>query len=268
MQSQFYVDKFMTNAQEILENDIPRLGGNWLALFFFVGILIPYRAKHLTKLRFFLLGSLILGVMVEAMGKTHVSTDMPAINTENLLVAMAPLAFVFGVSLFYSLLETLIGETNESRTLFVGVFGAVMSLPFLLVFLMPPNYPENNPSEPYYIQRVSAWMEEDELMSSDVPAAVAWHGEQACAWLPVNDADRFQEFSACKPIKGIFLTSKTLNNQITQRALKANSWERFALDAWTRGEVPDHFPLSSSPNGLLPERFFISDHERWRTGEK
>lgn len=267
MQAQFYVDKLMVNARTILEEELPRLGGNWLALFFFVGILIPYRNKTLSKLRLFVLGSVVVFIIVEALGQTHVSSDLPRINTENFLAVLAPMAFVFAVSLFYSLLEPLTGETYESHNLIVGIFGVVICIPFIFVFLTPPIYPESNPYEPYYIQRAAAWMDDNELMVSDVPSAVAWHGEHPCASLPNNDSTRFAELSAIKEIKAVFLTQKTMDHQITARSLKTNSWERFAMEAWGRGQAPDNFPLTKAPYGFLPDRLLISDRERWRTGE-
>jgi hypothetical protein len=264
MQAQFYVDKLMINVKTILEEDITRLGGSWLTLFFVAGILVPFRNKTLSKLRFFLIGTLVLFILVESLGRTHVTTDMPQLNTENLLAVLAPLVFVFGVSLFYSLLEPLLGETNESRPLIVGLFGLVMSLPLVMFFFTPPTFPETNPNEPSYIQWASGWMRGNDLIASDVPAAVAWHGDRPCSYLPNNPGQKLTELSAIKDVKAILLTGKTLDIQ----SMKSNSWERFAMEAWARGEVPDNFPLTHAPNHFLPERLFLSDRDRWKTTEQ
>ena len=39
------------------------------------------------------------------MGRTGLSADTPEINSENLLAVLAPIVFLFGVSLFFVLLE-------------------------------------------------------------------------------------------------------------------------------------------------------------------
>ena len=55
------------------------------------------------ELRLFLVGSMVLFFIVQALGQTHLSQDSPEINSENLLVLLAPLAFIYGAALFYTL---------------------------------------------------------------------------------------------------------------------------------------------------------------------
>ena len=101
------VNKFLANAREICRNDVPKLGGNWISAFFLVGLLVPFRNASLTHLRWFLVGSLILFLVVQALGQTHASRDAPEINSENLLVLLAPLVFIYGAALFHTLLDQL-----------------------------------------------------------------------------------------------------------------------------------------------------------------
>jgi len=44
-------------------------------------------------------------IVVQALGRTALSDDSPDINSENLLVLLAPLVIVYGTSLFFLLLE-------------------------------------------------------------------------------------------------------------------------------------------------------------------
>jgi len=265
MEPGFYIDKLMSNTHGIFSSDFSLFGGSWIFCFFLAGILIPFKNKNLSNLRLFLLGCLGLFIAVQALGQTHLSMENPRINSENLLIVLAPLTFVFGTALFFTLLDQLTFEGFGSRGIVIGAFGFLISLPFIFVFLSPTVYPDKTPYTPYYIQRVTAWLSDDEVMISDVPFAVAWHGGHSCVWLPLDDKERFNQLNAIKPIKGIYLTQKTTDGEVSQKAQNPFSWERFALEAWARGEVPDKFPLTHAPIGFMPNRIFISDRERWKT---
>jgi hypothetical protein len=41
-------------------------------------------------------------------------------------------------------------------------------------------------------------------------------------------------------------------------------WGHFVLECSEHGEVPAGFPLRKAPEGLLPERLFLSDKARWQ----
>ena len=97
--------KLMTNARQIIQSDLPKLGGSWVTAFFLVGLLVGFRNLAVRRLRYFLLGCLVLLVIVQALGRTQLSEDSPEINSENLLVLLAPLVLMYGVSLFFLLLD-------------------------------------------------------------------------------------------------------------------------------------------------------------------
>ena len=63
-----------------------------------------------------------------ALGHTHLADDSPEINSENLLVIVAPLVFVYGIGLFYLLLEQINFPMPELRYLvIVGPFFALLA---------------------------------------------------------------------------------------------------------------------------------------------
>src|SRR6266850_4977988 len=93
--------KLLSNVRQIVENDLLRLGGGFIGLFFFVGLLVPVTNPGASRLRYFLLGSLVILLITQALGRTHLSDDSPGINIENLLVLLAPFVIVFGVQFFW-----------------------------------------------------------------------------------------------------------------------------------------------------------------------
>ena len=92
--------KLVGNLPGILREDLLNLGGSWVSAFFFVGLLVAFRNPTLNRLRWFLLLCLPVLVLAQALGRTHLSEHSPVINSENLLVLVAPLVIVFGVSFF------------------------------------------------------------------------------------------------------------------------------------------------------------------------
>ncbi|HEY3862929.1 MAG TPA: glycosyltransferase family 39 protein [Verrucomicrobiae bacterium] len=260
------VDKFLSNAQDIWLNDLPRLGGNWASAFFLVGLLVPFRNPALGRMRVFLVCSLGLLFVAQAACRTHVAGDSPQINSENLLALLAPLVFAYGVALFYTLLDQLPQITMDMRGAAVGGFALLTCAPLLMALLIGPELDRNTPYSPLGIQSVARMMRPPEFIVSDIPSAMAWYGDRQCGWLPLDDDQEFYKFNRLKPIKAVYLTQKTTDARFSsQMMLNPRSWGRFVVDACqTHGEVPSGFPLTKAPTGFLPGRMLVSDEPRWR----
>ena len=140
--------KLNTNLRQIVTNELPKLGGSWVTAFFLVGLLVGFRNPAVTRLRYFLLGCVLVLVLAQALGRTQLSEESPEINSENLLVLLAPLVLVYGVSLFYLLLEQMPLPFPELRYVVIGIFSVVACLPMIFVFLPPRTNPVAYP--PYY----------------------------------------------------------------------------------------------------------------------
>ena len=265
------VNKFLVNGEEILGGDLPRLGGNWVCAFFLCGLLLPYRSPALRRFRFFLIWSLALMAVAQALGQTHLSTDAPGINSENLLVLLAPLALVFGTGVFFTLLDQISHPDPKARNAVVVIFGVVMCMPLLLDLLGPPSAPALSP---FHVQKTAAMMEPDELMMSDIPWAVAWYGARPCLWLTLDDAGTFEEINRLKPVRAIFLTRRTSDRRFSSQMLgNQQGWEYFMLNSLPsgfHGEVPEGFGaeygLTNGSLDYLPDQMFISNSNRWQAG--
>ncbi len=272
-----YVRKFLVQMSEIVENDLPKLGGSWVSAFFLVGLLVPFRSPALARLRVFVLLCLLVLVIVQALGRTHLSEDSPEVNSENLLVLLAPLVFMFGVGMYFVFLDQLALPLPQWRALVNGLFVFVACAPLAFALLPPRSVPFSYP--PYFpplIQETSKWMKENELMMSDMPWAVAWYGNRRCVWvtLDAGATPRKSDFFAIndfqKPIQGLYLTQLTMNAQFLSQMLKGQEWAwgRFVLESLLRTNVPAGFPLKQAPSGFLPDQLFLSDRVRWKSQPK
>jgi hypothetical protein len=259
--------KLKKNIRGILTNELPLFTGSWISAFFVVGLLVAFLNPAPGRLRYFVISSLVLFCVVEAVGKTHLSNDSPEINSENLLVLLSPLVLMYGVSLFYILLERLALPFRELQIIVISLFVAVSSVPLIMAF-MPPRvlpfaYP---PYHPEVIQKVCNWMRPDELMMSDIPWAVAWYGNRQCIFLTLdyekayNDINDFQ-----KPIRALYLTPRSLDGRFLSDWVRTGerSWGSFVFNAMIGQQVPRYFPLQHQPEGFRPEQLFLSDRKRW-----
>jgi hypothetical protein len=208
-------------------------------------------------------------IAAQAIGQTQLTEDNPVVNSENLLVFAGPLVIIFGVSLFFMLLDqmNLPPPVLPLRYLITGIFCAVICAPTIVTFVSPrvraPAFP---PYDPPMIQRVSKWMKTDELLMSDVPWAVAWYGQRQCLWLTLNSkTDFFAVYDYQKPIKGLYLTPVTMDSRFLTQWLRGGeaSWGSFLLESTVKKQFPEYFPLIWAPTGFLPDEFFLTDTERW-----
>jgi hypothetical protein len=269
--------KLINSLRAIVQNDLPKLGGTWLSAFFLVGLLVHFRNLAIRRLRYFLLMCLGVFVLAQAMGRTGLSEDSPEVNSENLLVLLTPFVIVYGVSLFFLLLDLIELPLKGLRYLIIGVFAVVACLPLILVFLPPKTVPVSYP--PYYpplIQQVGTWTHPDELIMSDIPWAVAWYGDRQSVWLTLkctpdpkdpNPHENFFELNDnYKPVAMLYLTPETLDTRFVSQWNKAGerSWGAFIIEILITKKVPQYFPLREMPAGYFPEQLILSDWQRWR----
>ncbi len=228
-------EKLVVNGREIVQNDLARLGGSWVSAFFLVGLLVPFRNPTLNRLRWFLLGCLLLLGFVQALGRGSSAAEPSPAHADNLLVVLAPLVFIYGAGLFFTLFSQIAGQFPPLRFLILGAFCLLACAPLLLA-LFPP-YPWPTVYPPYYppwIQEKAWLVDEKGLIMTDMPWAVAWYGQRPSIDLTLkyksNPAHKlkngFYEVDSLKPVSALYLTTKTL------KLLEAQ-----ALWNWVQGDA-------------------------------
>jgi 4-amino-4-deoxy-L-arabinose transferase-like glycosyltransferase len=264
------VYKVVENLGDTVSNQLPKMGGSWVSGFFLVGLLLQFRSSTLSRLRFFLLSSMAVLVIVQALTRTHLSTESPEVNSENLLVILAPIVFMFGVGMFFVLLDQLTLPFAQARYLVIGAFVLVANLPLLLT-LMPPRTPPvvYPPYYPPFIQRPCRWMEKRELLMSDMPWATAWYGNRQSMWLtlrsPFNKTnDFFLVNDYLKPVNALLLTPLSMDGRFESEMLKGDeSWGNFIVGSLSTRTVPAGFPLRCVDKDYWPHHYLLMDRERW-----
>jgi hypothetical protein len=243
--------KLLANTQALVQDDLPKMTGNWVGAFFLVGLLVGFKNPTLSRLRYFLLLCLLVFIVVQALGRTQLSVDYPVINSENLLVLLAPLVVLFGVSLFFLLLEQVQHSFIPLGPLRLGVIGLFCGggcLPMIFALVVPRASPIAYPPYlPPAIQQTSNWLKEKELVMSNIPWAVAWYGQRQCVWLTLtvqDDDDPPDDFFAIndymKPVSALYFIPQTLNTGLLSQWARPDnhSWGNFVLQCLANQRVP------------------------------
>jgi hypothetical protein len=266
-----YTQKLLVNGRDILVNGLPKLVGSWAGAFFLVGLLLGFRSVAARRMRYFLLMCAGTFIVVQSLGQTQLSVESPEVNTENLLVLLAPLIFIYGVSMFLTLLEQMNLPAPQLRYAIMGLFVAIVCLPMIFALSPPKTSPVAYP--PYFppdIQQTAGWMKENELMMSDVPWAVAWYGHRQCIWLTLDAQDSFFAVNDyIKPVQALYLTPETMDGKFLSDWVRARelSWGSFIIASELQKIIPSQFPLREEPTGFWPERLFLTDRQRWKTAQ-
>ena len=226
--------KVLVNLREVVLHQAPRLGGSWVTALFLAGLLVPFRNVVTGRIRLLLVSLIAAFALAQAAIAPAGTFASAEVNAVDYLSVFAPLAFVFGVSLLFNLLEQFSGLA--ARSIVLAVFFALACAPLALTFAAPPASPIAFP--PYYPPWTEArarHLPAGQWMMSDMPWAVAWYGDCKSVWLSlkhgrpgVRTANDFYSIHQYKTIHGLHLTAKTLKTLDTA-----------AVAAWRRAGGPD-----------------------------
>ena len=194
------------------------------------------------RMRYFLLMCLGVFIVAQSLGRTQLSEQSPEINSENLLVLLVPLVFIFGASFFFTLLDQMTLPLIQLRYAVIAGFVALCVCRwFSRCFRPEPRRwfirriirPE--------IQQIAGWMKPDELMMSDVPWAVAWYGHRQCVWLSLDAQDDFFAINDyLKPVQALYLTPQTMDGKFVSEWVQTRefSWGNFIVDTVVKDKIP------------------------------
>ncbi|MGB0580678.1 MAG: hypothetical protein ACPGVU_13320, partial [Limisphaerales bacterium] len=240
-----YWSKVDDNLPRIIQQDLPQLGGTWIAAFFLVGLLVPFRSASLTRFRWFVVGCVFLFVLVQSLVRTAWGADV-RVNSDDLLVVILPWVCLLGAGIYSVLVSQMEGKQIFVNRVLTPLFVILLSAPLILKlingeprrFAYPPYYPP-------IIQERGNWLATDELAISDVPWAMAWYGDRKCAWIPADFGEGFIKIYRHQPVSAVYLTSLSLDGRLISDQLKGRdpAFGRFVAEAVVNEEVPDGFPL-------------------------
>ena len=263
-----YWAKLQARLPDELGTALPGMGGNWITMFFLVGLFLPFRSRALSRLRGFAFASVVALLLIQALGRTRWGLEAKLVSADDLLIALSPIVFVFGAGMLAVLLGRMEGSPAVTRGILTPLLVTFLCLPLLLRlyagesqrFAYPPYYPP-------IIQERAHWLEEGELMMSDVPWATAWYGSRRSVWIPAEFATGFLQIEREAPVAAVYLTARTMDRPLVSGLIRGEDvlLGQFVADAVVNEQVPSGFPLRHAFAEGFPFQLFLSDRPRWRT---
>jgi hypothetical protein len=263
---QYLGKKFLDNLNFIVPTEMLRLGGGWVGVLFLAGLLLSLRNPSGRRLRFFTLMCLGVFIVVEAMGRTWISTNTPEFNTENLLALLTPFVMIFGTVFFLSLLDQMNLSSLETRLSLIVVVLALAWQPFISTLVLRGSSVSYPPYYPPDVQKLAGWIQPEEMIMSDIPWAVAWYGRRQCAWTTTNSRYQFSELSDfIKPVNALYLSLNTLDGKLFSECLQGgvDSWAYFVYQVLASNSLPSNFPLKNFPQETFISGIILTDRQRW-----
>ena len=245
-----------SNVASFYRSDLHMPGMGLLAAFFFASFFYGFARRDVRIFRW----SVALGIFALVSIAGFFGRD-----TIRLLYVFSPFVMIYGLAFFFLLLERMRISFRFVEISVISLVIASAALP-LVFTLMPPRaalpYP---PYYPPFISYVSSLMRPGELMSTDMPWATAWYGDQDSLRLP-HQIDHFYDINDnIHLISGLYFTTITRDQPFvrTLRTGRYRTW--FPVMG---GQIPQDFPLSSGfPLNNL-DQLFLTDYRRWQEGPR
>lgn len=237
-------------------------GTNFVALAFFMALLHPFRSPAVSAFRWCLLLMWVLATVGMAIFGVE-----GAVSVNQLHILFVPLFICYGLAFLLVLWSRLQIPEAFLRQAFIVLIVFLTSVPLLLtVFGGPQRKIQWPPYAPPIIGFLGNWFQEDEVVCSDMPWAVAWYADRKSLLLPrsIRSFIEIHDFQQLKlPVPGLYLTPVSRNQPLFSSIYKGSYKEWVPLITWP--PQPRGFPLQAfTPLPLENESILFADYERWK----
>jgi len=179
------------------------------------------------------------------------------------LVVFWPLALPYGWAFFLVLLDRLQFEMRAFASAAITAVLLLTALP-LLAHVLPPR--SGLPYPPYfhsYVGWVTAMLEPDECLTTDIPWATAWYGGRTSILLP-RDIDGFYQIAEKhQRISLAYFTTVTRDKPWVRGLSDPSAPEHSWYQVFAAGKVPGNFPLTHGRFIAGNDQLLLADRPRW-----
>lgn len=179
------------------------------------------------------------------------------------LAVFWPLLLPYGWAFFLVLLDRLQFEMRAFASAAITALLLLTALP-LLVHVLPPR--TGLPYPPYfhnYIGWVTAMLEPEECLTTDIPWATAWYGGRTSIQLP-RDIDGFYKIAEKhQRISLAYFTTVTRDKPWVRGLSDPTAPEYTWYQVFAQGKVPGNFPLTHGRFLAGSDQLILADRQRW-----
>ena len=249
-------EKWVSNYSGKQSSALLALGGGVLMAFFMVTFFYHFVRPQVNYLRWGLGISMLLTLFI---GGFFSESSIQMIHV------FWPFVILYGLAFFYILIDRLGLGIRLYNLGFKCLIVLLSAIPLFLAILPPHT---NHPYPPYFspiISQVSNMLSEREVMCTDMPWATAWYGDRISILLPKN-IDDFYEINDYKQyISGMYITTLTKNKPFVKQLLDGPEQSWLPVIS---GRPPPDFPLKQGVSLNRQDQIFLSDRNRWSSGEE
>lgn len=259
----FFRNKIVGNLSTQFNRIFQYLGWNVVALFFFASLLHQFK-RHDTAIARWMLLAMWAGAVVGML--VYGLPEEQGVAANQLHLLFTPMMVCYGLAFLLVQWNRWNLEYRLLRIAFLVVLFILCGLPTIFAIVLPTTKPTLRwpPYVPPYISVLNDWMKPDEIVTSDIPWAIAWYADRRSLWLPATikeftDANDYNTYGG--PINGLYLTPASGSQNTLADILKGEykDWAPLIL----RSVNLEKFPLKwATLLGIEKECVFFSDHDR------
>jgi hypothetical protein len=176
-----------------------------------------------------------------------------------------PIAVFYGLAFLLVLWNRLEINLNPLRVLFLTLIFAVTGIPLMLTLLAGQSAKiQWPPYVPPFISLLQNWFKPQEILSSDMPWAVAWYANRKCLLLPetVRQFNEVSDFGALgSSIVGLYLTP--VSGSASFLSIIKGPYKEWAPVIMRTVNLNDFLLKSFTPLPIDGECILYADSDRW-----
>ncbi|CAN5599617.1 hypothetical protein BH18VER2_BH18VER2_08120 [soil metagenome] len=238
-------------------------GWSVVALGFFPAVLHPFRQAATASTRWLILalwigaffGMLLYGIQEEL-----------GVAANQLHLLFIPIMTCFGLAFLLVQWNRLEIGGRLARLGFLALLFALCAWPMISNLTLSGAKPTVHwpPYAPPFISVINTWMAPNEIVATDMPAAVAWYADRRAVWLPTSVAlyNELNDYNALGgPINGMYLTPVSGSGNTLQDITKGEykDWAAVILRTIDLKTFALKWGTLLGPDG---ECVFFSDYDR------
>ena len=252
--------KFRTGLLDQASHLWEYFGLNLAVVFFLPSLLHSFRSSIASLWRWI---ALLMWVSA-ALGMTLFGVK-GAVSGNQLHIVFLPIFVLYGTAFLLVLWNRLAISDKAFRIVFLSIVFLISATPMILTLVVGQaakiQWP---PYVPPFIAVLNKWYGPDELLSSDMPWAVAWYANRKCLLLPetIRGFNEISDYGTLgSPIVGLYLTPISGDEEFTTLIKgKYKEWGPVIM----RTINLDTFLLKSfTPLPIDGECILYADSERW-----
>jgi hypothetical protein len=237
------------------------LGGVLVAPLFFLALLHRFKRPETEAFKW-ALGLMWAGAFL---GTVLAGIETKWLDPNQIHLLFGPAMTLYGLAFLLVVLHRLYADPGVFRVLLLVAVGIISALPAAIGFL-PGNLLVNFPPYlPSVLQTFQRWSKPNEVISSDMPWAVAWYGDRKALWIP-DKPGTFEEYSDYQtlggPIVMLYLTPLTRDLKYASQLVSGeySSWGLLVLGL---DRAVEAFPLRSRVFLAGNQCMLLADRPRW-----